>query len=558
MADLFTPRAAIERRITVARLFLSFFPLVALSLDPTEPQEYARFAGALLGAYLLYAIVTAGIARASQAPIGRAWLIHSVDMLVLSALLVVINRPFYPLLPLLVYAFLSGSLRWQWRGTLWTGIVLLAVCIAIGLYRMAESPLFELKVLAVRCAAVVVIAILTGRLGALEARTRRQMRLLATPPSVQATNTDAFVGPMLAWAAGITRAPRVLLVWEESEEPWVEIALWDGQEHRRFRERPGAFDTLVAAELKEADFLHQPPASSLVASAGEFRSWTGEPLDNAFRARFTIGSLFAVRLTGEELTGRLFFLDKERVTSDDLILGGIIAHQLASRLRELHLARRLEETALLEERLRLARNLHDGTFQSLTGLALEVERLLRMRDLAPTEARDSLREMQLSLQDEQQTLRMLIRGLRTSDAATWAGDASLDTHIKDLVNRVERQWTLKVDVRTTQLAAIPLKRWADVYLIIHEALVNVGRHAQASSCRLEVGLHGQQVGVLVADNGRGFPFKGRYDHNALTALRIGPSTLRERTILLGGTVTVESSDAGSRVEIRFPLEHPAR
>ncbi len=266
MADLFTPRAAIERRITVARLVLSFFPLVALWLDPSEPQQYARFAGALLGAYVLYAIVTAGIAWASQAPIGRAWLIHSADVLVLSALLAAIDRPFYPLLPLLVYAFLSGSLRWQWQGTLWTGAALLAVCIAIGLYRLVATPaLFELKVIVVRCVALVVIAFLTGRLGALEARTRRQMRQLATPPSVQATNTDAFVGPMLEWAGGVTGAARVLLVWEEPEEPWVELALWDGREHRRFRERPDAFDTLVAPEVNQHRL---PPSAARVERRG--------------------------------------------------------------------------------------------------------------------------------------------------------------------------------------------------------------------------------------------------------------------------------------------------
>src|SRR5262247_804839 len=69
----------------------------------------------------------------------------------------------------------------------------------------------------------------------------------------------------------------------------------------------------------------------------EFRGWNGEPLDAQFRARYSISAVFAVRLPGEELEGRLFFLDKERMTSDDLIVGGIIAHQLAGRLRELFL-----------------------------------------------------------------------------------------------------------------------------------------------------------------------------------------------------------------------------
>ena len=84
-----------------------------------------------------------------------------------------------------------------------------------------------------------------------------------------------------------------------------------------------------------------------------------------------------------------------------------------------------------------------------------------MPDLAPAEARESLRLMQLSLQDEQQTLRMLIRGLKTSDAAMWAEGVNLESQIKDLVSRVERQRNLTVELQTTQLAAIPIRSVLD-------------------------------------------------------------------------------------------------
>jgi signal transduction histidine kinase len=306
---------------------------------------------------------------------------------------------------------------------------------------------------------------------------------IATPPDIHARGADDPIGSMLEWAGRITGAARVLLVWEEQEEPSLELALWDGRECRRMRERPDAFNPLVAAEVERADFLHRPPAPCLVALPDGFRHWDGEPLHAEFRARFSVGPVFAIRLTGEEVAGRLLFLDKPHMTSDDLILGEILAQQLASRLSVSYLIRRLEEKAVIEERLRLARDLHDGTFHSFMGMALEVERLLRMPGLELADARRSLLQMQRNLQDEQRTLRMLIESLRASDPPPWTVDASLGTRLKDLVSRLERQRGLKIDVRAADLSDFPPGRWVDVCLIVHEALVNVARHAGAPSCR---------------------------------------------------------------------------
>lgn len=553
----FSYSPGIERRIAVGRLALASLSLLGMWLDPTEPPRHESYVGALLSAYILYAVVGAGLAWRSAVPPRRVVLIHSGEVLVMSAVLLASAGPGYFLWPLLVFAFLSGSLRWQWRGTLWTGAPLLAASIGGGVYRAhdAAAPI-DLTVLAIRCATLAVIAILIGRLGALEARARRQMREIATPPDLHGRGVDDPIGPMLEWAGRITGAARVLLVWEEPEEPSLELALWDGHECRRMQERPDAFDPLVAAEVEPADFLHQPPAPCLVASPDGFRHWDGEPLHAELRARFSVGPVFAIRLTGEELAGRLLFLDKPHMTSDDLILGQILAHQLASRLSVSYLIRRLEEKAVLEERLRLARDLHDGAFHSLMGMALEVERLLRMPGLELADARQSLVQMQRNLQDEQRTLRMLIESLRASDPQPWKVDASLETRLEDLVSRIDRQRGLKMDVRATDLTDVPRSRWVDVCLIVHEALVNVARHAGASSCRLEIGVRDGQARIVVTDNGRGFPFKGHYDHDQLTMLMLGPATLRERATFLGGAMTIDSTAGGTCVEIRFPLKPP--
>ena len=153
---------------------------------------------------------------------------------------------------------------------------------------------------------------------------------------------------MLEWAAGITGAPRMLLAWEEAKEPWLELVLWDRGEYRRMREPSDASQPARGRLDSSMPTFSTRGPWCLVAFPGGFRHWTGEPLGTRLRERFSIGSVLAVAITGEEVKGRLFFLDKLRMTSDDLILGEIIAHTLADRLRALRLARRLSAAALAE------------------------------------------------------------------------------------------------------------------------------------------------------------------------------------------------------------------
>jgi signal transduction histidine kinase len=70
---------------------------------------------------------------------------------------------------------------------------------------------------------------------------------------------------------------------------------------------------------------------------------------------------------------------------------------------------------------------------------------------------------------------------------------------------------------------------------------------------VEVDAHDGRVIIMVADNGRGFSFQGRYDLAALTCMNMGPATLKERIASLGGTLSIESSPAGARLEIALPI-----
>ena len=62
------------------------------------------------------------------------------------------------------------------------------------------------------------------------------------------------------------------------------------------------------------------------------------------------------------------------------------------------------------------------------------------------------------------------------------------------------------------------------------------------------------IKIVVSDDGRGFPFRGHYEHGMLTRMNLGPVSLRERATSLGGQMTIDSTETGSRIEIAVPSE----
>jgi signal transduction histidine kinase len=170
----------------------------------------------------------------------------------------------------------------------------------------------------------------------------------------------------------------------------------------------------------------------------------------------------------------------------------------------------------------------------------------------PETTRQRFLEIERLIAAEQRHLRSVIRDLRpsVSDAAR----ASLATRLAILEQRLEFEWGVDIDLRWENLGE-PIRKDVshDIYYIVSEALGNAAKHAGASSVRAEVRLRDEHVEITVADDGRGFPFRGRYDHGALERQQLGPVTLKERITARGGTLAIESSEGGARLEIALPL-----
>jgi len=218
------------------------------------------------------------------------------------------------------------------------------------------------------------------------------------------------------------------------------------------------------------------------------------------------------------------------------------------------LGRRMRKAAADEERMRLARDLHDGVLQTLTGTALQLQTAERLIGRDPAEARAVLGGVQRTIADEQRDLRFFIQELKPGQIGALDEGGGLFPALRDLGRRIESVWGVRLRLpaeppRLPVSGSLP----GEIYRIVQEAAVNAARHGQATEVSVDFGLSDGRLDISVADNGRGFPFHGRMDHEAQVATHRGPRNLRERVVALGGTMDIESGDAGSRLDIRLPL-----
>lgn len=559
----YAPRIRAERLIATSRLVLAAFSLLAVWLDPYTPSGHGQTLYLLLLGYVVFAGAVALVVWLAHAPLRRLGLgTHVLDVSLFCVLTYLTEGPTSPFFTYFMFSIVGATLRWHLRGALWTAAVALVAFNGIGVYgsEVMNDPGFEEGRFIIRSVYLAVMAGLLGYLGAYEDRRRREMSALAGWPWASAREQTIPQPEVLQSAARILGAPRVLLTWEEPDEPWLHLATWSAGEYRSWREAPTTFQPVVAEPLAGMTFLSKDVRAQapvvLAQAPHERRGWRGMPIHPALQTRFGISAVLCLPLHGECLDGHLFALDKRRMTGDDLLLGEIVAHQLVSSMDQSLLSRRLRQTAAAEERIRLSRDLHDGVLQSLTGAALQLQTVQRLWDAEPADARERVAAIQRLIAEEQRNLRGFIRDSQLAPAGLTSGTEGLQAGLRELVHRLETLWGLHVTLETDRLADHSSDASTyDLCLIVQEALVNAARHAAASEVRVEVASENGQTHIVVTDNGRGFPFFGHYDHAMLVSRGLGPVMLKERVKSLGGTLAIHSTPAGARLDIRVPRGH---
>jgi signal transduction histidine kinase len=400
-----------------------------------------------------------------------------------------------------------------------------------------------------------VVAVLLGFLGTWEDRVRSDLADLADFPRQKRATFQEAARDALIHAASVLRSPRVMLAWEDNEEPWLSTLCWNEGELIEERHDPGVLTPLVGDLLgNEAflclDLLSETPTTLHTGESG-LLLWRGQPLHPELVRRAEARSVLSVPVTGQGVNARLFAFDQPQLTSDDLVVGRILGRQIVGMLEQQVLVLESEHSAASQERIRLARELHDGIAQSLAGAALQISGLRRTLGAELGDAQRRLEEIERLLVNEQRELRLFMQELRPSSAMS--EQASLRDRLQELCHRVSSLWGVDVEFEVSDEIAAPMA-W-DVYRLLQEALVNAARHSQASCIRISAANVPDGVALRITDDGRGFPFQGVYDLATLNARRIGPVSLKDRIGSLRGGLVLRSGDQGTVLEISLPAHH---
>ncbi len=217
----------------------------------------------------------------------------------------------------------------------------------------------------------------------------------------------------------------------------------------------------------------------------------------------------------------------------------------AERTREEDARRRVDD-----ERLRIARELHDITAHSLSIVAVQSGAALHVLDTDPEAARTALTAIRETSRDSLQELRGMLGVLRSSgDAAAGAplaptpGLARLDDLVRPL-----RDAGLVVEVEGLPLPGpVPAIVDASAYRIVQEALTNVLRHAGSASVRVTLTYADEGLALQVLDDGSGSPVRNEAEGHGIAGMR-------ERALALGGTFAARPRpEGGWRVDAFLPL-----
>ena len=204
-----------------------------------------------------------------------------------------------------------------------------------------------------------------------------------------------------------------------------------------------------------------------------------------------------------------------------------------------------DELARLEERNRLARDLHDTVKQQTYAARMQ---LTAAKNLLSSDLTAAAGHIDTALQlnrETQQELKLIIDELRPA-ALQGKGLAHA---LKEYAARWQEHTGIKVESVVSGERSLPLEVEQALYRVLQEALSNIARHAEADTVRLSLNMSPEQVTLVVADNGRGF------DVNATSPNSYGLTGMQGRLSEVGGTLKVESTpSAGTTVTAEVILK----
>ena len=229
-------------------------------------------------------------------------------------------------------------------------------------------------------------------------------------------------------------------------------------------------------------------------------------------------------------------------TAHDADLALIVANQAAITMVNAELYEHAHTLAALQERQRLARNLHDAVNQSLFSAGLIAEVLPRLWEQNPDEGRQSLQDLRRLTRGAQADMRLLLAELRPSTLT----DSELGDLLSLLGNALAGRTNIPINVTATGKGDLPADVKVALYRLCQEGLSNIAKHAGANRVDIHLEYERGAVVLRIRDDGRGFnPEQTSPGHYGL-------SMMRERATAVGAMLSITSqSGHGTEIVIRW-------
>jgi signal transduction histidine kinase len=571
-----------ERWLATARVFLAISTLVAIRMDPTELGHswaaYGLFVFYLANSILILMLLR----RREQSTAGFRLLVHAGDIVWPALISIFAEGPRAPFFLFFFFVLAAAAYRWGLWETLGTAAAEVALLWIERLVRIhlwlgpsgsapwrallglrVSAGTFEPQRLFMLSIYLLVMGLLLGYLAEQQKHLRAEKAVVTGTLSkirVEAGLTGT-IEQIFREAMSMYGASRVVVASQESHSHRVFV----GELNQDSKTSPSEFRWLESASRDDKTYLDDFPGDVCYA-ANDGERWTTLALDRdghrvpvqnlaplsqlrevrTFRSVITVAFLF-----GSEWRGRVFLFNPSwrGEKQEELRFLLDLVQQVGPAVYNVYLLHRLRRRAGAAERARFARELHDGAVQSLIAVEMQVDVLRRHAD-AGKPIGSELQRIQGLLREEVLKLRELMQQMKAIEV-----DAQrLLPVLNDTVERFQRETGINARfVTDLEDLDMPQRVCREILRIVQEGLVNVRKHSGARHVLVRLGSSPLEWNLTLEDDGKGFPFAGRYNQQQIGEAGKRPMIILERVALIAGELTVESNPGqGTRLEVTVP------
>lgn len=245
----------------------------------------------------------------------------------------------------------------------------------------------------------------------------------------------------------------------------------------------------------------------------------------------------------DELIGVIRIAKQQDATSEKIIENSLNENEIF----KLKLLETLEM-----ERQRIARELHDSSVQSLTGMVYKTELCTKLIDLDPYRCRLEILSMSKTLKDLIKEMRQMIYDLHPMPMDDIGFDVMIENELFKIEQNSGISTNFSVEGKPYDLKSVVI---LTLHRVIHEASNNAVKHADASLISVKLCYLKHKLKIIIYDDGKGFSLEEKSGEVKEDNSGFGLSTMKERIFLLSGKLDIDTEiGKGTRITVEVPTD----